>query len=1091
VAQARALAALAFRDRLSIIENLRGACRDRESQPTIESPRRTMWIIQVALRRPYTFIVLALLLPIVGALVILGTPLKPGMATDIFPEIRIPIIAVTFQYTGMPPDEMAGRITGQIERYVTTLVNDVQHVESQSYPGMTVIKLYFQPGVDINLAMAQVEAFAQLSLKQMPPGIQPPLILKYDASSVPIIQLAMSSDRLTEAQLFDFGNQVIRAQIATVAGASVPYPYGGATRQIEVDLRPAALRAQGLSPVDVLDAIATQNLIVPAGTQKIGDTEYDVKLDASPLTVERLNDLPVRSRNGTVTYIRDVAFVHDGHPPQTNIVRVNGRRAVLMTIQKTGTASTLSIVDSIRARLPFVRELLPEGASITPTGDQSVFVRAAIRGVVIEAVVAAALTALMILLFLGTWRSTLIVTISIPLSILSSIILLDALGQTINLMTLGGLALAVGILVDDATVTIENINRYLEEGRGVEEAIVAGAQQIILPAFVSTLSVCIVFVPMFLLSGVARYLFVPMAEAVVFAMATSFILSRTLVVTLAKYWLRTAAAEHAAAACAGSLKRAQLAFEAAFERLRGRYRALLGGILRHRRRFIPLFLAAMTASLLVYPILGRNFFPEVDAGQIKLHVRGPTGLRVEDTAALVDHVEAAVREVIPRGEIASVVDNVGMPVSSINLTYSNSGTIGSSDADILISLAADHRPTAGYVARLRERLPQEFPGTSFAFLPADIVSQILNFGAPAPIDVQVVGPSPRNRAIADQLLDSLRRVPGLADLRIQQLFNLPELRVATDRTRAVELGVSEADIANNLLLTLSGSGQIAPTFWLNPQNGISYPLVAQAPQYQMTSLQDLANVPIDAPGGTQIVGGLATVTRGFGPAVVSHYDAQPVIDIYGAVQGRALGSVAQDIRARIAAWNGKLPRGTRIVLRGQVETMLESYTGLAIGIAGAVVLIYLLMVVNFQSWADPFIIISALPATLAGIAWLLLATGTTLSVPALTGAIMAVGVATANSILVVSFARERLAAGASGLEAALDAGFTRFRPVLMTALAMIIGMLPMALGLGEGGEQNAPLGRAVIGGLLLATIATLVFVPSVFAALHGSRAKRN
>ena len=1056
-----------------------------------------MWIIRVALRRPYTFIVLALLLPILGALVILGTPLRPGMATDIFPEIRIPIIAVTFQYTGMPPDEMAGRITGQIERYVTTLVNDVQHVESQSYPGMTVIKLFFQPGVDINLAMAQVESFAQVSLKQMPPGIQPPLILKYNASSVPIIQLAMSSDRLTEAQLFDFGNQIIRAQIATVAGASVPYPYGGEVRQIEIDLKPAALRAQGLSPVDVLDAIATQNLIVPAGTEKIGATEYNVKLNASPLTVERLNDLPIRSRNGTVTYVRDVAFVHDGHPPQTNIVRVNGRRAVLMSIQKTGTASTLSIVKSIEDRLPFVRELLPEGASITPTGDQSVFVRAAIRGVIVEAVVAAALTALMILLFLGTWRSTLIVTISIPLSILSSIILLDALGETINLMTLGGLALAVGILVDDATVTVENINRYLEEGRDVESAILTGAHQIILPAFVSTLSICIVFVPMFLLSGVARYLFVPMAEAVVFAMLTSFVLSRTLVATLAKYWLRTAAEERAAAARAGALKRAQLVFESAFERTRLRYRALLESILGHRRLFIPLFLGAMVLSLLIYPLLGRNFFPEVDAGQIKLHVRGPTGLRVEDSAALVDHVEAAVRKVIPSDEIASVVDNVGMPVSSINLTYSNSGTIGSSDADILISLAADHRPTAGYIAQLRARLPKEFPGTSFAFLPADIVSQILNFGAPAPIDVQIVGSSAKNRDIADGLLESLRRVPGLADLRIQQLFNLPELHVETDRTRAEQLGINQSDIANNLLLTLSGSGQVAPTFWLNPQNGISYPLVAEVPQYRMTSLQDLENVPIDAPGGTQILGGLATVTRGFGPAIVSHYDAQPVIDIYGAVQGRDLGAVAQDIRARIAAWNGKLPRGTRIVMRGQVETMLESYTGLAIGIAGAIVLIYLLMVVNFQSWTDPFIIISALPATLAGIAWFLLASGTTLSVPALTGAIMAVGVATANSILVVSFARERLAAEGAGepaptaLQAALDAGFTRFRPVLMTALAMIIGMTPMALGLGEGGEQNAPLGRAVIGGLLLATLATLVFVPAVFAAIHGSRARRN
>jgi multidrug efflux pump subunit AcrB len=1053
-----------------------------------------MWIIRVALRRPYTFIVLALLLPILGALVIFGTPLKPGMPTDIFPEIRIPVIAVTFTYSGMPPDEMAGRVTGQIERYVTTLVNDVQHVESQSYPGMTVIKLYFQPGVDINLAMSQTVAFAQLSLKSMPPGIQPPLILKYNASSVPIIQLALSSDRLTEAELFDFGNQVLRAQIATVAGASVPYPYGGATRQIQVDLRPAALRAQGLSPVDVLNAINTQNLIVPAGTEKVGDTEYTVKLNASPLTIPRLNDLPIRSRDGTVTYLRDVAFVHDGSPPQTNIVRVNGRRAVLMTILKTGTASTLSIVNAVKSRLPYARELLPEGASITPTGDQSIFVRAAIRGVVVEAVIAAALTALMILLFLGTWRSTLIVTISIPLSIISSIILLDAIGETINLMTLGGLALAVGILVDDATVTIENINRYLEEGREVESAIVDGAQQILLPAFVSMLAICIVFVPMFLLSGVARYLFVPMGEAVVFAMATSFILSRTLVLTLAKYWLRTAAQEHAAAASPGPLKRAQQRFEAAFERVRGRYRALLEAVLHRRALFIPVFLLGAVASLLVYPTLGRNFFPDVDAGRIKLHVRGPVGMRVEDTAALVDRVEAAVRQVIPPAEISSVVDNVGLPVSSINMTYNNSGTIGSSDADILIGLTARHAATAGYVARLRRALPQEFPGTSFAFLPADIVSQILNFGAPAPIDVQIVGPSPKNPQLADRLLDSLRHVPGLADLRIDQAFDLPELEVSTDRTRAEQLGITQNEVANDLLLTLSGSSQISPTFWLNPQNGISYPLVAQAPQYLMTSLQDLDDVPIDAPGGTQILGGLATISRGFGPAVVSHYDAQPIIDLYGAVQGRDLGAVARDIRARIAELSGTsgarpspLPRGTRIIMRGQVETMLQSYTGLGIGLIGAVLLVYLLMVVNFQSWTDPFIIIAALPAALAGIAWMLLATDTTLSVPALTGAIMAVGVATANSILVVSFARERLAAGVTPTQAALEAGSTRFRPVLMTALAMMIGMVPMALGLGDGGEQNAPIGRAVIGGLLLATIATLMFVPSVFTAIYERR----
>jgi multidrug efflux pump subunit AcrB len=1048
-----------------------------------------MWIVLLALRRPYTFIVLAMLLPLLGALTLLGTPLRPGMPTDIFPDIRIPVIAVTFQYTGMAPDEMAGRITAQIERYATTIINDIEHVESQTYPGMTVIKLFFQPGVDINLAMAQTTAFGQLSLKQMPPGTQPPLILKYSASSVPIIQLAMSSNRETEAQLFDIGNQVIRAQIATIYGASIPYPYGGATRQIQVDLKPDALRAQGLSANDVNDALGNQNLIVPAGTEKIGSTEYNVRLNASPAKIAELNDLPIRNQNGAVTFVRDVAFVHDGHPPQTNIVRVNGRRAVLMTIQKTGAASTLNIVNSIKDRLPRVRELLPPGANLDATGDQSVFVRAAIRGVVTEALIAACLTALMVLLFLGSWRSTLIITISIPLSILASIILLGALGETINLMTLGGLALAVGILVDDATVTIENINRHLEEGQDVEESIVEGSRQITVPALVSTLSICIVFVPMFLLTGVARYLFVPLAEAVVFAMLTSYVLSRTLVPTLAKYWLRKRGTGHEPPGKLTFAQRFQARFEARFAVIRERYHEILQAVLEHRRVFIPVFLGAAFASMLLIPLLGRNFFPEVDSGQIKLHLRGPTGMRVEDSAALVDHVEAALRQVIPAGEIASVVDNVGLPVSSINLTYSNSGVVGESDADVLVSLKPNHAPTADYVRTLRKRLPEEFPGTTFAFLPADIVSQILNFGVPAPIDIQIVGPSTRNRDVANQLLASLRHVPGLVDLRVQQEFNQPELHVSTDRARAQELGISQHDVANDLLLTLSGNGQIAPTFWLNPDTGLQYPLVAQAPQYLMTSLDDLQNMPVTTGSQTQLLGGLASITRGFGPAIVSHYDTQPVIDIFGAVQDRDLGAVSKEIDAQVAAWDHKLPRATHIVVRGQVQTMTSSYTGLAIGLIGAIVLVYLLIVINFQSWLDPFIIITALPAAVAGIAWMLLVTGTTLSVPALTGAIMCMGVATANSILVVSFARDRLQEGATALQAALDAGFTRFRPVLMTALAMIIGMMPMALGLGEGGEQNAPLGRAVIGGLVFATVATLVFVPTVFATIHGRRAR--
>ncbi len=1043
-----------------------------------------MWIVNLALRRPYTFIVLALLLPLVGAVVLLGTPMRSGMPTDIFPDIRIPVIAVTFQYAGLAPDEMAGRITGNIERFVTTIVNDVEHVESQTYPGVGVIKIFFQPGVDINLAMAQVTAYAQSNLRQMPAGTTPPLILKYSASSVPIIQLAMSSQKHTESQLFDFGNQIIRAQVATVAGASVPYPFGGATRQVQVDLKPDALRARGLSALDVNTALGNQNLTLPAGTQKIGDTEYNVKLNASPLKLEELNDLPVRNDKGAITYLRDVAFVHDGHPPQVNVVRVDNRRAVLMSIQKTGSASTLAIIETIKQRLPFVRELLPDGASLAVTGDQSVFVKAAIQGVATEGLIAATLTALMILLFLGSWRSTLIITISIPLSVIASIICLSALGETINLMTLGGLALAVGILVDDATVTIENINRHLEHGEAVEHSILEGSRQILVPALVSTMAICIVFVPMFLLTGVARYLFVPMAEAVVFAMITSYLLSRTLVPTLAKYWLRTAAQEQAAMANPNAWQRFQQRFEAGFLALRNGYRSFLVVALQRQKVFIPGFLAGVLLSMLLLPFLGQNFFPEVDAGQIKLHVRVPTGIRVEQTAAQVDQVEDAVRKVIPAHELASIVDNIGLAVSGINLTYGNSGTVGSSDADILISLGKDHAPTADYIAKLRQDLPQQFPGTTFAFLPADIVSQILNFGLPSPIDIQVVGTSPLNRDISKQLLEKLRHVPGLVDLRVQQTFNQPELRVASDRSRAQELGLSQKDVANNLLLLLAGSGQITPTFWLNPETGVQYPIVAQAPQYRMTTLADLQNVPITTNGQTQLLGGLATITRGFGPGIVSHYDSQPVIDIFGAVQGRDLGSVGRDINKAIAEFNGKLPKGTRIVTRGQMQTMDSSYTGLLVGLAGAILLVYLLIVINFQSWLDPFVIISALPSAIAGIVWMLLVTGTTLSVPALTGAIMCMGVATANSILLVSFARERMQDGLPALQAAMEAGVTRFRPVLMTALAMIIGMLPMALGLGEGGEQNAPLGRAVIGGLLLATVATLLFVPALFARLH-------
>ena len=1045
-----------------------------------------MWIVRIALSRPYTFIVMALLLPLLGALVVIGTPMQKGMATDIFPDIRIPVIGVVFNYTGLPPDEMAGRITSNFERPVTTIVNDIEHVESTAYQGITVIKVFFQPGVDINLAMSQVTAFSQTVLRSMPSGMTPPLVLKYNASTVPILQLALSSTKLGESELFDFANSFIRAQLATVAGASIPFPFGGAQRQIQVDLMPARLRALGLSASDINTAIGNQNLIIPAGTQKIGGIEYSVKLNASPIDYEKLNDLPVRQIGDSVVYVRDVAHVHDGHPPQTNIVRVDGKRAVLMSIQKTGSASTLDIVSTIKERLPFIREQLPEGAKIADTGDQSVFVQAAVKGVVMEGLIAAALTALMILLFLGSWRSTLIITISIPLAIICSILALNALGETINIMTLGGLALAVGILVDDATVTIENINRFLEEGMDVEDAILEGSRQILVPALVSTMSICIVFVPMFLLSGVARYLFVPMAEAVVFAMIASYVLSRTLVPTLSKYWLKKHDPHVHAQPTNNPLQRFQRGFESRFEKFRGRYHEVLQSVQERRGVFVGVFLAAMLLSTLLYPALGQNFFPNIDAGQIKLHIRAATGTRVEDTAILVDHIEAAMKKVIPPEEVESIVDNVGLPASGINLTYSNSGQIGVGDADILVALKHGHGSTPDYVRELRKRLPEEFPSTTFAFLPADIVSQILNFGLPAPIDVQVVGNSPKNREVAYQLLEKLRHVPGLVDLRVQQTFNQPELRVATDRSRAEQLGLTQRDVANNLLITLSGSLQTSPTFWLNLNNGVQYPIVTQAPQNQITSLQDLQNLPVASSnsGESQILGALATIERGFGASVVSKYDAQPVIEIYGAVQDRDLGSVTRDIN-KIIAEHQDLPKGTRVIARGQMLTMQESYTGLLIGLAGAIVLVYLLIVVNFQSWLDPFIIISALPAALAGIAWMLFITGTTLSVPALTGAILCMGVATANSILMVSFARERLDTGISPQQAALEAGFTRFRPVLMTALAMIIGMLPMALGIGEGGEQNAPLGRAVIGGLIFATIATLLFVPTLFSMLHS------
>jgi multidrug efflux pump subunit AcrB len=1050
-----------------------------------------LWIVRVALSRPYTFIVLALLIVILGPLVYVN------MRTDIFPDIKVPVVSAVWTYNGLPPGDMSSRIVTYYERQMTTAVNDIEHIESQSLPGVAVVKIFFQPDVNINAAVAQVTALSQTVLKRLPPGITPPLILSYNASSVPVMQLALSSDTLLDNQLFDLSNNFIRPQLAQVQGAAVPSPYGGKNRQIQVDLDMQALRSKGLTPQDVSNAILAQNLILPAGTEKIGEFEYNVMLNASPNVLDDLNDLPIKSINGATILLRDVAHVRDGFSPQQNMVRVNGQHSVLTTIQKNGSASTLDIIRHVKELLPRIEAGAPPGLDLKVVGDQSVFVRSAVDGVIREGVIAAALTGLMILLFLGSWRSTLIITISIPLAVLSAIMALSAFGQTLNIMTLGGLALAVGILVDDATVTIENMNWHLEKGKHVEASILDGAHQIVAPAFVSLLCICIVFIPMFFLTGVAKYLFVPLAEAVIFSMIASFILSRTLVPTLAKYLLRAHAQSHHSGeqpprAPTSPLVRFQQAFEKNFSRIREGYKGLLLLALSRRRPFVIGFMGFVLVSFALVPMLGRNFFPSVDAGQIKLHIRAKTGTRIEETARLCDEIERQIRKQIPAAEIKNVVDNIGLPVSGINLTYSNSSPIGPGDADILVSLSEGHRPTEEYVKLLRESLRDEFPGVTFAFLPADIVSQILNFGMPAPIDVQVVGFNrAANQKYAAEVMRRIRNIPGLADLRIQQAFNQPELHVEVNRTRAREIGLSQRDVATNLLVSLSGSLQTAPNFWVNPGNNVSYPLVVQVPQHRLSSFNDLQNIPVATLQGTgpELLGGVATITRGQGEAVVSHYDVQPTIDIFGSTQERDLGNVSHDIEQVLKDTAQDVPKGSFVVMRGQTQAMDESYTGLVFGLLGAIVLIYLLIVVNFQSWLDPFVIITALPAALAGIVWILFATNTTLSVPALIGSIMCMGVATANSILVVSFARERLREGDSGFTAALEAGFIRFRPVLMTALAMIIGMAPMALGLGEGGEQNAPLGRAVIGGLAFATFSTLFFVPVIFSLVHRNHGK--
>jgi len=1040
-----------------------------------------VWIVNIALKRPYTFVVLALLILLVSPLVIMRTP------TDIFPNVNIPVIAVLWNYNGLSAEEMEERIGWQFERFLTTAVNDIEHVESQTVTGRSITKVFFHPGAKIDMAMAQLTAMGAANVRQMPPGTTPPFMLVYSASSVPIMQLAISGEGLSEQQLFDYATNGVRTQLSTIEGAAIPWPYGGKQRQVMIDLQPALLQSKGLSPADIVNAVSSQNLILPSGTSKIGQFEYDVGLNASPKTIQELNDLPVKAQGNATIYVHDVAHVRDGFSPQTNIVRRDGQRSALLTIMKIGTASTLDIVRDVRAMLPQIAATLPPNLKVDQIADQSLFVRAAVNGVIREAIIAACLTAIMILLFLGSWRSTIIIAVSIPLSILTSICVLSALGETINIMTLGGLALAVGILVDDATVTIENIDRNFDQGKDLHNGIFDGAAQIALPALVSTLCICIVFLPMFFLTGVARYLFIPLAEAVVFAMLASYVLSRTLVPTLAMYLLRAGVHQHTEPASWNLAGRLQRGFERAFEASRAAYLRTLESCVRRRALFLPGFLLICAAAFLLLPWLGQDFFPSTDAGQFNLHFRAKTATRIEETARLGDLIETAMRRTIPSSKLSSIIDNIGLPYSSINMAYSTSAPIGTMDADVMVTLKPGHRPTDDYVHELRRILPREFPGVSFYFLPADIVSQILNFGLPAPIDIQVSGPNVEaNHAFATNLLHQLENVPGAVDLRVHQLFDQPRLEIAVDRTKAMESGFTQLDVANSLLVSLSGSFQTTPSFWLDPKTGVTYSVVTQTPQYNVASLGDLRNIAIsgDHSGHPEILSDVASTSRAPSMAVLSHYNLQRAIDIFGSVQDRDLGGVASDITRIVDQNRKRLPRGSQLFVRGQIETMRTSFQGLLSGLVLSVVLVYLLIVVNFQSWLDPFIILTSLPAALAGIIVFLFVSRTTLSVPALMGAIMSVGVATANSILVISFAKEDLAAHGDPVRAALEAGFTRFRPVLMTAGAMIIGMVPMALGMGEGGEQNAPLGRAVIGGLIFATIATLFFVPAVFSLLH-------
>jgi CzcA family heavy metal efflux pump len=1034
-----------------------------------------MWLVQLGLKRPYTFVVGAMLILIFGIVSV------RKMATDIFPNIDIPVVTVIWTYAGMSPEDMESRIITPHERGMTTTVDNIEHMESQSMSGYAVEKVYFHQGTNISGAIAQVSAISETILRIAPPGTTPPFIVRFNASNVPVLQLALSSQSLSEQEIYDYGYNFMRTQLATVQGAQLPLPYGGKVRQIMVDIDPQRLFANGISPNEVSNAINAQSLILPAGSAKFGSREYQVHLNSSPNVLQQLNDLPIKQVNGATIYVRDVAQVRDGYAVQQSIVRRDGQRGALLTVLKGGGASTLDVVKRIRERLPQVMATLPQALHAEPLSDQSLFVKAAINGVIREAIIAACLTALMILLFLGSWRSTLIVAVSIPLAILSSVIALSALGQTINTMTLGGFALAVGILVDDATVAIENIHRNAAMGKELETAILDGAVQIAVPTFVSTLCICIVFVPILTLTGVAGFLFAPLAEAVIFAMLASYLLSRTLVPTLVKYALRAEGA-HAHSGTSWFAR-----FERAFDAFRARYDRALASVMHRPKRTTTMFLGGVLASFILVPFIGQDFFPAVDAGQIRLHVRAPAGTRIEETEQLMAGVERDIRHVIPPHDLGVIIDNIGIGGQGLDLAFSDNPTIGSTDGEILLSLTDDrHGHTADYVDAIRATLVRDFPSVLFFFQPADIVGQTLNFGLAAPIDVQVVGRDrAKNYDIAKGLVAKLDAVPGTADVHLMQVVNAPDLLINVDRTKAQEIGLTQRDVANDVLVTLSSNVQVSPNYWVNPQNGVNYPLVVQTPQSLVTNMSELANTPIRSGTETpQLLTNLSSVTRRNTLGVITHYNVQPVFDIFANVAGRDLGGVAQDVDRVIATARTTLPRGTTIVVRGQVESMRSSFFGLETGLVFAILLVYLLMVVNFQSWTDPLIIIMALPGALAGIVWALYLTQTTFSVPSLMGAIMAMGVATANSVLMVTFANDQRAIGRSAVEAALEAGHERIRPVLMTALAMIIGMLPMALGLGEGGEQNAPLGRAVIGGLVVATFATLFFVPVVYASLR-------